>query len=81
MNPNSGGDEQDPDLPIASLKDQEREAAPDFVSRVRNKIQRRTAASQFATYSWNLPKLVLIEMVSLLSHIFTAVGGKKESER
>jgi hypothetical protein len=81
MNPHSGDPEQDPDLPIGALKEQEQETAPDFVSRVRNKIQRRTTANQFFSYSWQVPKLVLIEMASLLTHIFTAIGGKKESER
>jgi hypothetical protein len=81
MNSHSGDPEQDPDLPIGSLKEQEQETAPDFMSRVRNKIQRRTTANQFASYSWHLPKLVLIEMVSVLTHIFTAINGKKESER
>jgi hypothetical protein len=81
MNPHSGDPEQDPDLPIGALREQEQETAPDFVSRVRNKIQRRTTANQFFSYSWQVPKLVLIEMASLLTHIFTAIGGKKESER
>ena len=79
MNPNSG--EDDADLPIHSLKEQESDTAPDFLSRVRNSIHRRTTASQFASYSWHLPKVVLIEMASVLSHIFTAAGGKKDSPK
>jgi hypothetical protein len=78
MNPNAG---EDPDLPIDSLREQERETAPDFLSKVRNKIHRRTAASQVASYSWHLPKVVLIEMASVLGYIFTAISGNKDSQR
>jgi hypothetical protein len=79
MNPYSGDPDQGANLPIESLKKQERDTAPDFVSRVRNKIHRRTTVSQFASYSWHLPKVVLVEMASVLGHLFTAVSGKKES--
>jgi hypothetical protein len=81
MNPSSGDPEQPADLPIGALREQERETGPDFLAKVRNKIHRRTAASQLVSYSWHLPKVVLIEMASMLSHIFSAVGGKKESGR
>ena len=81
MNPHSGDPEQDADFPIEALREQEQDIAPDFITRVRNKIHRRTTASQFASYSWHLPKVVLIEMSSVLSYIFTAIAGKKESER
>ena len=50
-------------LPIEELKDQELEPRRDLVSRVRRQIERRTATSQAATFTWELPKLVLIEFV------------------
>jgi hypothetical protein len=70
---------QEIEHPADVLMEQERETSSDFFSKVRNKIQRRTAASQFASYSWYLPKVVLMEMAAMLGHIFTTAGGKKES--
>ena len=46
--------------PIRELRDQERETKPDFLARVRNRIHRRAATAQIASYSWHAPKLVLI---------------------
>ena len=50
-------------LPIDELKDQELDPKRDFVGRVRRQIERRTATSHPATFSWELPKLVLLEFL------------------
>lgn len=63
------------DRPIRALPSQEHETSPDFLARIRRRIYRRAATSQLASYSWNVPKLILIEMVSLLGHLFTMSGG------
>jgi hypothetical protein len=42
-----------------------------------NKIYRRTATAQIASYSWHAPKLVLVEMASMLNYIFRMVGGNR----
>jgi hypothetical protein len=69
----------DPDeSPIAFLKEHERDTATDFVARVRRKIDRRATASQFASYSWLLPKAMLIELAAILSHIFSNLSGKRK---
>lgn len=73
MNPNSE------DQPIRALRRQTSETRPDFLSRVRSKIHRRTATKQLANYSWKLPKLALLEMVGVLGHVFTAFKSKKET--
>jgi hypothetical protein len=73
MNPN----DREPEVPIRELWDQERETKPDFLVKVRKKIQRRTATAQIASYSWHAPKLVLIEMASMLNYIFRMVGGNR----
>jgi hypothetical protein len=73
MSPNDREHEE----PIRVLRDQERETKPDFLTRVRNKIHRRTATAQIATYSWNAPKLVLLEMASMLNYIFRMFGGDR----
>lgn len=73
MTPN----QREPEEPIHLLRDQERETKPDFLARVRNKIYRRTATAQIASYSWHAPKLVLVEMASMLNYIFRMVGGNR----
>jgi len=75
MNPGSESDK-----PIEVLKEQESPTSPQFMNRVRGKIYRRTATSQLASYSWHLPKVVLVEMVGVLGHLFSALTSKKESK-
>jgi hypothetical protein len=70
-----------PDDPLRVLRDQERETSTDFVAKVRRRIERRTAASQVAAYSWHLPKVVLVEMSGLIRHLIVAVGGKGDAQR
>lgn len=67
--------------PIRLLMEQEWETSPQFIKRLRAKIHRRTAASQLASFSWNLPKAILMELAGVFGHLFTTAGGKKESER
>jgi hypothetical protein len=87
MNPGAGdsngaaADGPEMEQPIRILMEQERETSPDFIRRVRSMIHRRTATSQFVSYSWHLPKVVLTEMVGLLGHLFSVHLGKKESKR
>ncbi|HXF25685.1 MAG TPA: hypothetical protein VN788_06495 [Verrucomicrobiae bacterium] len=66
--------------PIRELMEQGREPSPDFMQRIQRKIYRRAAGSQLASYSWHLPKIILVEMASLLSHLFKTFGTDKESE-
>ena len=79
MNP-EGGDstgmpgEQEMGQPIRVLFDQELEPSPRFIEKVRRRIYRRATASQFASYSWHLPKMILMEMVSLVGHLVKAFG-------
>ena len=74
------GPDREMEQRIPALMEQEHETSPDFVDRVRGKIYRRTVTSQLASYSWHLPKMILIELASLLNHLFRAFGTKKEPE-
>lgn len=74
----SGGADE-AEQPIHVLMEQELETSPDFMARIRGKIYRRTATSQLATFSWHLPKLILVELATLLSHLFRAFGTKRDS--
>jgi len=84
MNPDAGGspgspgDDQEREQRIRVLMEQEQETSPDFMDRVRRKIYRRATVSQVASYSWHLPKVILMELASLLSHLFRAFGTKKD---
>ncbi|MEO7145891.1 MAG: hypothetical protein ABI165_20550 [Bryobacteraceae bacterium] len=83
MNPNGGDSDPPPggdakEEGIEALRDQEQETSPDFVERVRGKIYRRATVSQFASYSWHLPKMILTELAGLLAHVFSAIGTKKK---
>ena len=80
MNPNGPPEpEQEAEQPIRVLRDLEQETSPDFAGKVRRKILRRTSTAQFAGFSWNLPKVILLELVNLLRHLFTAVSGRRQS--
>lgn len=75
MSPDSdslAGGNGTPEQPIAGLSELEQETSEDFVLRVRRKIHRRKSASQFAAFSWNLPRVILVEMASIFGHLFTS---------
>ena len=83
MNPEAGDSanvpgDQETGQPIRVLIDQEQEPSPHFIEQVRRKIYRRSAASQLASYSWHLPKIILMEMVRVFSHLLKAFGTNKE---
>jgi hypothetical protein len=85
MNPEGGnsgdtpGGEPETGPAIRVLAEQEYDTSPDFIGRVRRKIYRRMAASQFASYSWHLPKVILMELAGLLRHFVKSSGTNKES--
>lgn len=72
--------DQDLGEPIAALLDLEQDTSPTFLDRVRSKIYRRTTTSQFASFSWHLPKMILIEFWNMLVQILnpgaTQKGGR-----
>jgi len=74
MNPQ----EENAGEPVRLLQEQEREPSFGFLARVRRKIHRRSATSQFAAFSWHLPRAILIEMISVFAHIFSAMDGRRK---
>ena len=83
MNPNGRDPESASDVeePIRLLRDQEHETASDFLAKVRNRIHRRSSTAHIAGYSWHVPRIVLVEMATMLSHIFTTLSGNRRSQR
>lgn len=62
---------------IEALRELEHPASPLFLKSVRRKIHRRATASQFLSFSWQLPKIAFLEMGSMLAHILNAVNHRK----
>jgi len=69
----------DDDDPIAPLAELGQDVSPQFLQAVRNKIYRRTAANQMVAFSWNLPKVILMEMLLLIAHFVTGAKPKAKS--
>lgn len=55
--------------PVAALATLEQDTSPQFVAIVRKKIHRRTTVSQFMGFSWNFPRMLLLELVRMLGEI------------
>jgi hypothetical protein len=79
--PSGPAPDDEPDEPVRELMHLERDTSPGFLARVRRRIYRRSAVSHVATFSWHLPRVILIELVSMLGHILNAIGTRKGSER
>lgn len=77
MNP---GNSDPGDDPILELRDHELQTSTEFTGKVRRRIQRRTTANQLAGFSWNMPAVVLRELAGMLSHMVSALGGKKDTK-
>jgi hypothetical protein len=73
-----GSEEEEP---IGLLAGQEDQAPADFIPKLRRRIHRRATSSQVVAFCWELPQIVLLEMVQLAVEVAAAVGGKKEIER
>jgi hypothetical protein len=64
------------DQPIERLAELDQDVSPDFLRAVRKKIYRRTATGQVVGFSWNLPRVILLEMISLIGGLLTGGGGR-----
>jgi hypothetical protein len=63
-------DEGDLGTPARELGNLEQEPSANFVPILRKKIYRRTAASQFVNFTWNVPAVVLREMLAMAVELF-----------
>ena len=82
MNSDGGnGSTREQEDPIRLLAGQEDQASADFIPKLRRRIHRRATSSQVVAFCWELPQIVLFEMVHLAVEVAAAVGGKKEIER
>jgi Ni,Fe-hydrogenase III large subunit len=53
--------------PIEMLTGQEVEPARDLVGRVRRDIERRETVAQLASFSWKMPKVLLLELLQMMN--------------
>lgn len=67
--------------PLRELRELARETSPEFLTLVRRKIHRRSAISNVASFSWELPKMVLLQMMELASHVFLVSTSNKEPDQ
>ncbi len=67
-------EDEQPDEPILALKDLEHETSSMFLTGVRRKIHRRTTASQIVSFSWQLPKTVLVELGRMFGELVKSIG-------
>jgi hypothetical protein len=74
--PNASGDE-----PIPELRRLEGDVSPLFLRKLRSRIYRRSTAAQFASFSWRLPGVVLLELSSMLMQVLNSFGSRKGGRR
>jgi hypothetical protein len=80
-NPRSFPPDDGEGSPIGQLSALEQDTSSNFVMSVRKRIYRRTAASQFAAFSWNAPIMILMEFWGILADLFMGLGGVTEKEK
>jgi hypothetical protein len=70
-------DDRNTGEPIRALRELEQDTSPFFLKAIRGKIHRRTTASQFLSVSWQLPKIVFVELARMLMRILSAGSIRK----
>jgi hypothetical protein len=69
------------EIPVSELQEEELEPQGDFAGRVRRSIERRVAGGQVATFSWELPKVVLRELTEMIVDRTPTVLRGKEAKK
>lgn len=72
--------EVDAGEPIDVLATLEHEPSANFLGRIRRAIQRRTSVSQIASFSWNIPFVVLMQFWLMLTEQLHPKGPRKERQ-
>jgi hypothetical protein len=76
--PNNPDDNEDEaGEPLAILADFQQEPSPHFLGRIRKKIDRRITASNVVAIGWHLPRLVLVEFLDMIFHVFGSHNPQK----
>ena len=67
--------ENEDESPIDTLREMQDEESSEFLRRVRGRIDRRRTSGQFVSFSFQLPKLIFIEMLGLFGHSAGVLGS------
>lgn len=70
----------DPEDLTDLLTRQEEQGSDDFLHALRRRIHRRSLSAQIATFTWELPKPVMVQLLNLVQEVFLAVGSRKENK-
>lgn len=62
-------------MPAGELLDYEFEPSPQFLTGVRNKIDRRRTTGQLVSFSWDMPRAILLEMVNWMGQVSVLFGS------
>jgi len=60
----------DDESPVAALNDFEEDVSPEFVPRLRRRLHRRVFSGQVASFSYNVPAMILREFLQLIFGLF-----------
>lgn len=60
----------DPGDPLPGLEELEIQPSAGFLLRLGNKIERRSVASYFLGLMWYVPKMVILEFVTMVFYLF-----------
>jgi hypothetical protein len=72
-------DGPEPDDLTDLLTRQEESGTEDFLRNLRRRIHRRSVTAQVATFTWELPQPVLLELLHLTKEVFVALASRKEN--
>ena len=70
----------DPGEPIKELAGWEQPTSDKFLRLVRGRIQRRSTVGQFATFSWDVPRMILGDFWITLLQALNPQDRKKKEE-
>lgn len=65
-----GGENRPQPEAISELRDLEEEPAPGFFRRVQRSVERRQLASESVDLSWNAVRVLVLEVLDLIFHLF-----------
>jgi len=64
----------DEEIPVAALNDFEEDVSSEFVPRLRRRLHRRVFSGQVASFSYNVPAMLLREFLQLIFGLFMPSG-------
>lgn len=76
---NSAANPDDETPAVAALQDFEEDVSPEFVPRLRRRLHRRVFSGQVASFSYNVPAMLLREFLQLIFGLFLPASRDQRS--